>query len=147
MKWKVSWKEPNETHPPLDSDPLPARPRLSAQEAPQGQQAQTLPPIEVFFSPKGGCTEAVVKELAVAKSTILVQAYSFTSAPIAKALVDAHSPTGQRKSPRHSATPRRDCFRLSPFLLPFAETRPIDRGIATGENHAIEPALPTLWKG
>ena len=52
---------------------------------------QSLPPIEVFFSPKGGCTEAVVKELAAAKSTVLVQAYSFTSAPIAKALVDAHN--------------------------------------------------------
>jgi phosphatidylserine/phosphatidylglycerophosphate/cardiolipin synthase-like enzyme len=50
----------------------------------------TLPPIQVFFSPKGGCTEAVVKELSAAKETVLVQAYSFTSAPIAKALVDAH---------------------------------------------------------
>ena len=49
-----------------------------------------LPPIEVYFSPKGGCTEAVVKELDAAKSTVLVQAYSFTSVPIAKALVDAH---------------------------------------------------------
>jgi len=65
-------------------------PACRAQEAPQGQQAQTLPPIEVFFSPKGGCTEAAVKEIAAAKATILVQAYSFTSAPIAKALVDAH---------------------------------------------------------
>lgn len=44
----------------------------------------------VFFSPRGGCTEAVIKELNQAKSTVLVQAYSFTSAPIAKALVDAH---------------------------------------------------------
>jgi len=61
-----------------------------AQEAPQGQQAQSLPPIEVHFSPNGGCTEAVVKELAAAKATVLVQAYSFTSARIAKALVDAH---------------------------------------------------------
>ena len=52
--------------------------------------AQSLPPIEVYFSPKGGCTEAVVKELAAAKSTVLVQAYSFTSVPIAKALLDAH---------------------------------------------------------
>ena len=60
------------------------------QDAPQGQQAQSLPPIEVYFSPKGGCTEAVVKELDDARSTVLVQAYSFTSAPIAKALVDAH---------------------------------------------------------
>ncbi len=44
----------------------------------------------MFFSPKGGCTEAVVKELDAAKSTVLVQAYSFTSVPIAKALVDAY---------------------------------------------------------
>lgn len=46
--------------------------------------------IQVFFSPKGGCTEAVVSNLDKATNTILVQAYSFTSAPIAKALVDAH---------------------------------------------------------
>lgn len=45
--------------------------------------------IQVFFSPKGGCTEAVVKNLDRATNTVLVQAYSFTSAPIAKALVDA----------------------------------------------------------
>jgi len=45
---------------------------------------------EVRFSPKGGCTEAVVDALKGAKSTVLVQAYSFTSAPIAAALVDAH---------------------------------------------------------
>ena len=32
----------------------------------------------------------MVKELGNAKSTVLVQAYSFTSVPIAKALVDAH---------------------------------------------------------
>lgn len=44
----------------------------------------------VYFSPKGGCTEAVVHELNQAKSTVLVQAYSFTSLPIAKALVEAH---------------------------------------------------------
>ncbi len=50
----------------------------------------TTPTIDVYFSPKGGCTEAVVKELGTAKKTVLVQAYSFTSAPIAKALVDAH---------------------------------------------------------
>jgi phosphatidylserine/phosphatidylglycerophosphate/cardiolipin synthase-like enzyme len=52
---------------------------------------QSLPPIEVRFSPKGGCTEAVVAELDAAKTSILVQAYSFTSTPIAKALVAAHN--------------------------------------------------------
>lgn len=45
---------------------------------------------QVFFSPRGGCTEAVVSTISQAKTEILVQAYSFTSAPIAKALVDAH---------------------------------------------------------
>lgn len=45
---------------------------------------------KVFFSPKGGCTEAIVEALGKAKAEVLVQAYSFTSAPIAKALVDAH---------------------------------------------------------
>jgi len=44
----------------------------------------------VYFSPKGGCTEAIVNEISQAKSEIYVQAYSFTSAPIAKALVNAH---------------------------------------------------------
>ena len=46
--------------------------------------------IDTYFSPNGGATEAVVKEINLAKSEILVQAYSFTSKPIAKALVDAH---------------------------------------------------------
>lgn len=46
--------------------------------------------VEVFFSPKAGCTEAIVGELDKAKKTILVQAYSFTSVPIAKALIAAH---------------------------------------------------------
>jgi len=45
--------------------------------------------MQVFFSPDGGCTDAVVAELDRAKQTVLVQAYSFTSTPIAKALVDA----------------------------------------------------------
>jgi phosphatidylserine/phosphatidylglycerophosphate/cardiolipin synthase-like enzyme len=56
----------------------------------QPQGPRTLPPIEVHFSPKGGCTEAIVQELNAAKATIIVQAYSFTSDSIAKALVDAH---------------------------------------------------------
>ena len=44
----------------------------------------------VYFSPNGGCTEAIVKELEGAKTSILIQAYSFSSPPIAKALVAAH---------------------------------------------------------
>ena len=44
---------------------------------------------EVYFSPRGGCTEAVVREVGKARKTVWVQAYSFTSAPIARALVEA----------------------------------------------------------
>ncbi len=44
---------------------------------------------EVYFSPKGGCTEAVVRNLEQAGKSVLVQAYSFTSLPIAEALVNA----------------------------------------------------------
>ena len=46
-------------------------------------------PAQIFFSPKGGCTEAIVKEIDKATLEVLVQAYSFTSVPIAKALVNA----------------------------------------------------------
>lgn len=46
--------------------------------------------LSVYFSPRGGCTDAIVHELDNAKTSVLVQAYSFTSAPIAKALLNAH---------------------------------------------------------
>jgi hypothetical protein len=42
----------------------------------------TLPkgtPVKVYFSPKGGCTEAIINEIDHARTEILVQAYSFTS--------------------------------------------------------------------
>lgn len=54
---------------------------LRAQQGPQDLKA--------YFSPNGGCTQAVVDALNGAKKTVLVQAYSFTSMPIAKALVEA----------------------------------------------------------
>lgn len=47
-------------------------------------------PAEVYFSPNSGSTAAIVREIERARVEILVQAYSFTSAPIAKALLKAH---------------------------------------------------------
>ncbi len=49
----------------------------------------TPPSLEAHFSPKGGCTDAIVREIQHARHEILVLAYSFTSKPIAQALVDA----------------------------------------------------------
>jgi hypothetical protein len=54
------------------------------------QAGQTATDEQVYFSPKGGCTEAIVKNLDQAERYVLVQAYSFTSKPIAEALVNAH---------------------------------------------------------
>jgi phosphatidylserine/phosphatidylglycerophosphate/cardiolipin synthase-like enzyme len=45
---------------------------------------------QVYFSPKGGCTAAIIKNLDQVEKWVLVQAYSFTSLPIAEALVNAH---------------------------------------------------------
>jgi phosphatidylserine/phosphatidylglycerophosphate/cardiolipin synthase-like enzyme len=45
---------------------------------------------QVCFSPNGKCTAAIVEQIDKSKSEILIQAYSFTSAPIAKALINAH---------------------------------------------------------
>ena len=47
-------------------------------------------PVRVFFSPNGGCSEAIIDTINKSKSEILVQAYIFTSEPIAKALLGAY---------------------------------------------------------
>jgi phosphatidylserine/phosphatidylglycerophosphate/cardiolipin synthase-like enzyme len=66
-------------------------------------------PPEVRFSPRGGCTELVVREVGAAKKSVHVLAYSFTSAPIGDALLAAHRrgvdvsvvlDSGERHAPR-----------------------------------------------
>jgi phosphatidylserine/phosphatidylglycerophosphate/cardiolipin synthase-like enzyme len=49
----------------------------------------TPPSVNVLFSPKGGCTDAIVAELKTARREIRVLAYSFSSKPVAQALIDA----------------------------------------------------------
>ena len=52
--------------------------------------AQSITPdIKVYFSLHGGCTEAVVRAVNGARKQVLVEAYSFTSEPIALALIAA----------------------------------------------------------
>jgi phosphatidylserine/phosphatidylglycerophosphate/cardiolipin synthase-like enzyme len=46
--------------------------------------------ITVYFSPHGGCRDAVVEQINQARTSIDFQAYSFTSYEIARALVAAH---------------------------------------------------------
>lgn len=49
----------------------------------------SCPVIEVRFSPNGGATEEIVRQIDDAKKSVLVQAFSFSSAPIIDALVKA----------------------------------------------------------
>jgi phosphatidylserine/phosphatidylglycerophosphate/cardiolipin synthase-like enzyme len=63
----------------------------------QGAQAfdasRTLPAmgtVEVAFSPDGGGVQLIVDAIAAAREQILVQAYTFTSRDLARALVQAH---------------------------------------------------------
>lgn len=46
--------------------------------------------VDIYFSPKGGCADAIIEAIEHAKAEILVQSYSFTSKPIAQALVNAN---------------------------------------------------------
>jgi phosphatidylserine/phosphatidylglycerophosphate/cardiolipin synthase-like enzyme len=47
------------------------------------------PAVAAHFSPKGGCTAAILAEVAAARSEVLVQAYSFSCPDIAAALAAA----------------------------------------------------------
>jgi len=58
---------------------------------PSGYVPPESPAVEVHFSPRGGCQEAIVRLITRARRSILLQAYSFTSAPIASALVAART--------------------------------------------------------
>lgn len=60
-------------------------------EAPPASPIPRGERIRVHFSPGGGCTDAIVWEIGRARRSVDVQAYSFTSAPIAKAVADAHA--------------------------------------------------------
>jgi phosphatidylserine/phosphatidylglycerophosphate/cardiolipin synthase-like enzyme len=54
-----------------------------------GLQAQTH--YQLCFTPGDDCTQDIVNVIDLARQSVYVQAYSFTSAPIAKALADANT--------------------------------------------------------
>ncbi|WP_192884631.1 phospholipase D-like domain-containing protein [Paramagnetospirillum kuznetsovii] len=55
--------------------------------------------IHTCFTPGEDCTGLVVSEIAAARSEVLVQAYSFTSPPIVKALVRTSLMFSRSKKP------------------------------------------------
>jgi phosphatidylserine/phosphatidylglycerophosphate/cardiolipin synthase-like enzyme len=103
--------------------------------------AQTEPlgtslPIEVYFSPQGGCTQAVVHELEAARESVRVQAYSFTSAPIAKALVDANR-RGVRVQVILDKGQRTEKYSSATFLINAGVETAIDAAHAIAHNKVM----------
>lgn len=56
----------------------------------QGVSRVYNPEVSVYFSPKGGAQDAILREIDGAKTSIRVQAFSFTNIPIVNALQRAH---------------------------------------------------------
>jgi phosphatidylserine/phosphatidylglycerophosphate/cardiolipin synthase-like enzyme len=48
-----------------------------------------MPHCSVYFSPRGGAQAAILHQIELSEVEIKIQAYSFTSRPIAEALIDA----------------------------------------------------------
>ena len=90
----------------------------------------------VYFSPKGGCTEAIIKELDRSKTSVLVQAYSFTSAPIAKALLNAHK-RGVKVEVILDKSQRREKYSSADFMANSGIPTMIDAEHAIAHNKVM----------
>jgi phosphatidylserine/phosphatidylglycerophosphate/cardiolipin synthase-like enzyme len=103
-------------------------------------------PAQVYFSPHGGCTDAIVAELDKAKNEILVQAYSFTSQPIAKALVEAHK-RGVRTEIILDKSQRGDKYSAADFTAHMGVPTYIDSAHAIAHNKVMVIDQETVITG
>lgn len=97
-------------------------------------------PIEVYFSPKGGCTNAVMAEIVEAQRSILIQISSLTSPQLAQALVDAHR-RGVRVEVLLDRSQRTERRSLADFVARNGITTRID------DKHAIIHNLVMIVDG
>jgi phosphatidylserine/phosphatidylglycerophosphate/cardiolipin synthase-like enzyme len=94
------------------------------------------PRVTACFTPGENCTDAIVQALGSAKQTVLAQAYSFTSAPIAKALLDAHT-RGVRVQAILDKSQRSDKYSSADFLANQGVPVVIDANHAIAHNKII----------
>lgn len=92
--------------------------------------------VQVYFSPMGGCTDAVVAALRSATNSILVQAFSLTSTPIAQALIKAHE-RGVRVSVILDRTQRTEKYSAATLLSNAGIRTLIDDSHAAAHNKII----------
>jgi phosphatidylserine/phosphatidylglycerophosphate/cardiolipin synthase-like enzyme len=109
-------------------DPAPRSPSPSATTTPSA--------VTVCFTPGENCTDAIVKALSDAKRMILVQAYPFTSAPLAKGLLDAHK-RGVQVQVILDKSQRSDKYSSADFLANQGVSTMIDANHAIAHNKVI----------
>ena len=103
-------------------------------------------PTQVYLSPNGGATQAIIKEISDAKSEILVQAYSFTSSPIAKALVDANK-RGVKVEAILDKSQRKESYTEATFLSNMKIPTYIDSKHAIAHNKIMVIDKTTVITG
>jgi phosphatidylserine/phosphatidylglycerophosphate/cardiolipin synthase-like enzyme len=111
-------------------------PPAVASPAPSPSVTTTPSAVTACFTPGGNCTEAIVQALSGAKRTVLVQAYSFTSAPIAKALLDAHT-RGVQVQVILDKSQRTEKYSSADFLANQGVPTMIDANHAIAHNKVI----------
>lgn len=92
--------------------------------------------ISIYFSPKGGCTDAIVDQLSSATKSIQLQAYSFTSQPIAEALLAAHK-RGVKVAAILDKSQRGEQYSSATFLMNQGMATFIDSTHAIAHNKII----------
>ena len=103
--------------------------------APRLWSAET-PTTDACFTPGEDCTGLIVRLLNEAKQDILVHAYSFTSAPIAKALVQAHR-RGVAVTVILDRSQRSDRYSEADFLAHMGVSTFIDSRHAIAHNKIV----------
>jgi len=100
----------------------------------------------VYFSPRGEATEAIVREINSATREILLQAYSFTSKPIAQALVAARK-RGIRIEAVLDRSQRREKYTSADFVAHAGIPTYIDASHAIAHNKIMILDRSTLITG
>jgi phosphatidylserine/phosphatidylglycerophosphate/cardiolipin synthase-like enzyme len=93
-------------------------------------------PAQIYYSPNGGATEAIIREIGGARTEILIQAYSFTSAPIARALLHAHK-RGVRVQAILDKSQRKQQYTSASFLANSGIPTYIDDAHAIAHNKVM----------
>lgn len=104
-------------------------------------------PYQVCFTPGQNCTQLIVDEINHAKKSLYVQAYSFTSAPIAKAIVDAKRRGVDVKVILDKSQIKNNRYSSAKFLMNQGVPVWIDYKVSIAHNKIILIDMTTLVTG